>query len=117
MEMDFRNLPFGDGTFSLVIFDPPHLRKIGESSWMAKKYGRLPDIGWKEYLQQGLHECWRVLAPGRTLIFKWSERNIRLADINDIFPDKPVIGHSKGKNTIFIVFFKSFNTTRKNGHL
>ena len=25
MEMDFRSLPFDDGTFRVVVFDPPHL--------------------------------------------------------------------------------------------
>lgn len=70
MEMDFRALPFGDGTFPLVIFDPPHLRKAGETSWLAQKYGRLPEFGWKEYLAEGFAECWRVLKSEGTLIFK-----------------------------------------------
>ena len=39
---DFTKLPFEDGTFRLVVFDPPHLLRIGETSWMAKKYGKLP---------------------------------------------------------------------------
>ena len=38
---DFRKLPFKDKTFSLVVFDPPHLKRLGKSSWMAKKYGVL----------------------------------------------------------------------------
>ena len=39
---DFRNIPFDDNTFRLVVFDPPHLLKVGENSWLAQKYGRLP---------------------------------------------------------------------------
>ena len=27
---DFRNLPFDDGQFKLVVFDPPHLEKLGK---------------------------------------------------------------------------------------
>lgn len=38
---DFTNLPFDDNTFNLVVFDPPHLVKAGETSWLVKKYGRL----------------------------------------------------------------------------
>ena len=38
---DFRNIPFKDKTFKLVVFDPPHLEKVGEKSWLAKKYGKL----------------------------------------------------------------------------
>lgn len=34
---DFRNIPFTDNSFSMVVFDPPHLHRIGENSWMAKK--------------------------------------------------------------------------------
>lgn len=29
---DFRNMPFADETFHLVIFDPPHLIRAGEKS-------------------------------------------------------------------------------------
>ncbi|MBF0247694.1 MAG: SAM-dependent methyltransferase, partial [Alphaproteobacteria bacterium] len=32
-ELDFRNLPFDDGTFSLIAFDPPHLERAGPKSW------------------------------------------------------------------------------------
>ena len=37
--IDFRNMPFDDNTFDLVVFDPPHLIRAGEKSWLAKKYG------------------------------------------------------------------------------
>lgn len=36
---DFTNLPFEDNSFYMVVFDPPHLKTLGETSWMAKKYG------------------------------------------------------------------------------
>ena len=106
MLMDFRELPFEDGTFPLVLFDPPHLRKAGDSSWLAQKYGTLPDFGWKEYLAQGLHECWRVLKPQGTLIFKWNEQQIKYGAIEDVFPAKPVIRFSPKEKTIFVVFYK-----------
>ena len=41
--MDFRAMPFADGTFPLVVFDPPHLIHAGPKSWLAAKYGRLSD--------------------------------------------------------------------------
>lgn len=34
---DFRNIPFEDKSFKLVVFDPPHLKQVGEKSWLAKK--------------------------------------------------------------------------------
>lgn len=30
MLMDYRDLPFPDGTFRMVVLDPPHLRNAGE---------------------------------------------------------------------------------------
>jgi hypothetical protein len=39
--LDFRDLPYPDGTFKLVAFDPPHLVHVGRKSWLATKYGKL----------------------------------------------------------------------------
>ena len=36
---DFRNLPFADETFWHIVFDPPHLERIGDKSFMKAKYG------------------------------------------------------------------------------
>lgn len=38
---DFRALPFSDASFPVVVFDPPHLERVGDNAWMGKKYGRL----------------------------------------------------------------------------
>lgn len=57
---DFKNMPFSDESFSLVVFDPPHLHKVGDNSWLAIKYGKLQD-DWQNELKQGFNECWRVL--------------------------------------------------------
>lgn len=104
--VDFRNLPFASGSFPLVIFDPPHLRRVGDNSWMQKKYGMLPREGWKEYLEQGFKECWRVLAPHGTLVFKWNEHQITVNRIQDIFPDRPIMGTRTKTETMFIIFHK-----------
>jgi hypothetical protein len=39
--MDFRALPFPDGAFKLVAFDPPHLVKAGPKSWLARPSARV----------------------------------------------------------------------------
>ena len=105
--IDFRNMPFKDNSFRLVIFDPPHLVQAGENSWLRKKYGCLPKDGWKQYLKDGFDECWRVLAWGGVLIFKWNEQQVKLGSIKDLFPDKPVMGTRTKSETMFIVFYKS----------
>ncbi len=45
---DFRNMSFCDETFSLVVFDPPHLIRAGEKSWLKQKYGTLNTEAWKK---------------------------------------------------------------------
>lgn len=47
---DFRCMPFEDKSFKLVVFDPPHLARVGENAWLAKKYGRLGE-NWQQDLK------------------------------------------------------------------
>lgn len=42
---DFRNMPFDDESFHLVIFDPPHLLHAGDTSFLKLKYGVLKANG------------------------------------------------------------------------
>ncbi len=73
---DFTQLPFEDNSFKLVVFDPPHLLKIGDDSWLRKKYGKLPGGDWQLIIKRGFDECMRVLEPNGILIFKWCEVDI-----------------------------------------
>jgi ubiquinone/menaquinone biosynthesis C-methylase UbiE len=101
---DFRNMPFEDNSFYLVVFDPPHLLKVGENSWLAKKYGKLGQ-DWKGDIAQGFKECMRVLKPNGTLIFKWNEEQITLKEILSIIDFKPLFGNKRSK-THWLVFMK-----------
>ena len=108
VSMDFRAMPFGDASFKLVVFDPPHLRKAGPMSWLGKKYGILgPD--WREDLTKGFSECFRVLANDGVLIFKWNETQIKVGEILALTPHKPLFGHISGKraNTHWITFMRT----------
>lgn len=107
MIMDFTNLEFDDESFYMVVFDPPHLRKAGPDSWMAKKYGKL-DENWPSMIRDGFAECFRVLKPNGTLIFKWNETQIKVSEILKLTDQKPVVGHISGKraNTHWICFLK-----------
>ena len=67
--LDFRGLPFADESFALVAFGPPHLIRAGPKSWLAAKYGKLGE-DWRADLRQGFKECFRVLKPEGTLVFK-----------------------------------------------
>lgn len=101
---DFRNIPFPDDSFHMVVFDPPHLIKIGDNSWMAKKYGKLEST-WQEDIAQGFRECMRVLKPNGTLVFKWNEDQIKLREILDAIDYKPLYGDKRSK-THWLVFMK-----------
>lgn len=102
---DFRHIPFEDETFYLVVFDPPHLLKAGENSWLAKKYGKLNLETWKSDLKKGFNECMRVLKSNGTLIFKWNEEQIKLNEILATIDFKPLFGNKRSK-THWLVFMK-----------
>lgn len=102
---DFRDMPFEDNSFRLVVFDPPHLARAGESSWMAKKYGVLSE-SWPSDIKQGFGECMRVLEPNGVLVFKWNEDQIKLSEILKLIPYKPLFGDRRSK-THWLVFMKT----------
>ncbi|MEQ3307276.1 SAM-dependent methyltransferase [Fusobacterium varium] len=101
---DFRNIPFNDNTFKLVVFDPPHLLRVGENSWLKKKYGKLGH-NWQEDIKQGFSECFRVLEKNGILIFKWNEEQIKLNEILNLTPQKPLFGNKRAK-THWLIFMK-----------
>lgn len=95
-QYDFTNLGFADDEFNLVVFDPPHLKNIGDEAYMAKKYGKLTG-DWEKMLSDGFKECFRVLKPGGVLIFKWNEDQIKVKEILSLTDRKPLFGHRSGK--------------------
>lgn len=107
MEMDFTNMPFEDESFYLIAFDPPHLNKLGNNSWMAKKYGVLFPT-WEMDIKAGFDECMRVLKPNGVLIFKWAETQITLTKLLQVIQAQPLFGHTTRKNgqTIWMTFMK-----------
>lgn len=112
---DFTSLPFEDATFPLVIFDPPHLVRNGKNGWLAKKYGKL-EGDWKEDLRAGFAECFRVLKPEGTLIFKWNEYDVPVSQILALTPEKPLLGNRCGKaaKSHWLVFTKNLCSDSQN---
>jgi hypothetical protein len=104
---DFRKMDFPDKHFKLVVFDPPHLNKLGKDTWMAQKYGVLLPT-WEIDIKAGFDECMRVLDDNGVLIFKWNEAQITLNKVLDVIKVEPLFGHVTGKHgrTIWLAFMK-----------
>jgi len=107
---DFTKLPFASNSFYLVVFDPPHLRGVGKTGWMIKKYGSL-DFDWKEVLRAGINESMRVLKEHGTLIFKWNETHFRVSEVIAAIGRQPLFGHRTMVNnkTIWMTFMKGIS--------
>lgn len=105
--LDFRALPYPDESFYLVAFDPPHLVRAGQLSWMAAKYGKLGP-NWRDDLRKGFAECFRVLKHHGTLVFKWSETQVTLREVLALAPHQPLFGNTSGRKagTHWMVFMK-----------
>lgn len=104
---DFSNLPFPNNSFALVIFDPPHLVRNGKQSRTSRKYGDLKG-DWREMIRKGFAECFRVLKPEGTLVFKWNELDVPVAEIMALTPERPLVGNRSPivSKTHWLVYLK-----------
>lgn len=103
---DFTNIEQPDETFWHIVFDPPHISRKSQGQ-IAKKYGSL-EGDWREMIRKGFKECFRVLKPNGTLVFKWSEVQYPIREILELTDYKPLYGHKSGKkmNTHWVCFIK-----------
>ena len=106
--VDFRNMPYADESFYLVVMDPPHSKWLGTGPIMGQMYGQLLPT-WETDIKAGFDECMRVLKPNGTLIFKWHEKDIKLSKLLSVLQVQPLFGHTSGKHgkTIWLTFMKS----------
>ena len=105
---DFKNMPFKDKSFKMVVFDPPHMF-LGENAEFTKSYGRLTKDTWKDELKRGFDECWRVLDDYGTLIFKWNQFDIKKKKVLEVLGRDPLFGHTTNrstKNTHWLCYMK-----------
>jgi SAM-dependent methyltransferase len=108
---DFKDMPYGNESFHHIVFDPPHVRGISMKSVTGFSYGSLNKNTWQDDIRAGLSECFRVLKPNGTLIFKWNEVDIPLREVLQLTDEKPLYGHRSGKaaKTHWVAFIKASN--------
>lgn len=112
--MDHRDLPYADGSFNLVVFDPPHkILSDGMESLtgiMNKAYGALKAETWQEDLRAGFDELFRVLKPGGVLVFKFADSAADFDEVLEFAPVDPLFGTTttqrKDTENRFYVFYK-----------
>jgi hypothetical protein len=61
---DVRFLPFADGHFDVVVFDPPHNADAGADSVMGSRFGTYTEKDLEQVVRQGTRECWRAAGLG-----------------------------------------------------
>jgi SAM-dependent methyltransferase len=112
-QQDFTALDYKSGTFNLVVFDPPHMTSLGKNSWMAKKYGVLPEK-WGGLIRDGFKECYRILKVDGVLIFKWSDVDVSVNRVISVIGHRSLFGHRTMINnrTIWMCFMKKGKDTK-----
>ena len=113
-QQDYRNLPYKDESFNLIVFDPPHaVRGDGMKTLSGvsfKKWGCLHAETWQEDLKAGFDELFRVLKLGGSLIFKFNNESADFDEVLSCAPQAPLFGTSVKDHTSetrWFVFYKS----------
>ena len=92
MIANFKNLPFEDKRFKLIVWDPPHLKGKSQTGYMTKKYGILHPETWQEELRLGFKELWRVLDDYGVLTLKFNDFSCSFKELLKQFPIEPLYG-------------------------
>lgn len=105
---DNRNLPFKNNSFTMVLYDPPHIISKEANDILSMKYSVLSPITWTMDMSSAIKELFRVLKPNGFFVFKWSEHSRALKEALKLFPYKPLFGTnvSYKNKTWWIVFRK-----------
>jgi len=92
--MDFRKMDLPDKCMKLVVFEPPHLSKLGKTSLFRKRFGCLEPETWQDDLRKGFNECWRIMEDYGILIFKWSNSEIPFKKVLSLIKHRPLFGNT-----------------------
>lgn len=108
----WKDAPFPDDYFDMIIFDPPHLviEKGKKLSSLEMAYGCLYKDSWRRDLKEGIDKLFKILKPEGIFVFKWCENSIKIQDVLKLFPYSPMFGsNTKSKRhtqNYWILFIK-----------
>ena len=111
---NFKEIPYPNNSFNLIVFDPPHVITKKMSGSIQKCFGVLNPETWQSELKKGLEECMRVLKPKGVLLFKWNTFSKRVKELYPLFPSDPLFsqtttGNNQKRNkskTVWFCFMK-----------
>jgi len=114
----WKDAPFPDNYFDMIIFDPPHLIKNNGSklSQMQKQYGYLNKDTWKQDIKEGVEKLFKILKPEGVFILKWCENNARVEEVIKLMPYPPLFGSntkSKGYTANYWILFLKYDVNLK----
>jgi len=115
---EWKDTPFEDNYFDMVIFDPPHLiekRDKKTLSSLNKSYGMLYKDNWREELRIGIKKLFDVLKPEGIFILKWCENSAKVEEVIKLFPYPPLFGSntkSKGHTENYWIVFIKYNVNQ-----
>ena len=107
---EWKDAPFPDESFDMIVFDPPH--KIGRRDKkicsLEVSYGMLYADDWRHVLSGGINKLFKLLKPEGFFILKWCETDKPLEEILKLFPYKPLFGTRTGQKNMnhWVVFIK-----------
>ena len=118
---EWKDAPFPDNYFDMVIFDPPHLiinRDKKNLSAMDKEYGNLYKDNWRGVLREGIKKLFDILKPEGIFVLKWCENSAKVDEIIKLCPYPPMFGSntkSKGHTENFWILFLKYNVNKTVG--
>lgn len=91
---DSRRLPFRNGLFDLIVFDPPHVN-FGRGSNMSYDYGHHTTAQIRDIVYASAMEACRVAKAEALMAFKWNDHDQKIGNILALMRQwwKPLFGH------------------------
>ena len=114
----WKDAPFPDGYFDMIIFDPPHLivDRNKKPPAMTQAYGYLYSDNYKQVLKEGMKKLFDILKPEGVFILKWCENSDKVDEIIKLAPYPPLFGSntkSKGHTQNFWILFIKYDVNSK----